>query len=825
MEIRISVRNLVEFLLREGDIDNRRTGGSEDAMQEGSRIHRMIQKRMGMEYEAEVPLTFCVMYETYSVQVEGRADGIIHRDDKVIVDEIKGTYRDLKYIQEPVAVHLAQAKCYAYFVLCQENLDCIGVQMTYCNMDTEEIKRFHSVYSKEELAEFFQKLMEEYKKWTDFEYQWKKLRKESIQALAFPFPYREGQKELAGHVYQTICHKKKLFIQAPTGVGKTISTVFPAVKAVGEEKADKIFYLTAKTITRTVAEETFSLLQKNGLKYKTVTLTAKEKICPLEETECNPEHCPYARGHYGRINDAIYDLLLQEDRFDRPIIEAYALKHEVCPFEMSLDMSLFSDAVICDYNYLFDPYVHLKRFFVEGIKGPYLFLVDEAHNLVERGREMYSAEMVKEDFLALKKEIKEYHTGLEKYIDRCNKELLHLKKRMDEEDDRSLSGGNFAMQLSRFHGAMNTYLEDHEDSPVRQAILTFYFQAGRYLDVNERLDDNYVTYTRLREDGSFCIKEFCVNPSERLKECLEQGVASVLFSATFLPIQYYKQLLGGTPEDFEVYARTTFSPQQVGLFIGRDVTSRYTRRGAQEYYNIAAYIHSVVSSREGNYMVFCPSHQFLENVYGAYMDYFCREEKTECLVQTDYMNETAREAFLSRFRRAENLAGMDVSGDDMDFPWQNRIHMEIEMEDDMENGMENGIEKRNVVGFCVLGGIFSEGIDLKGESLIGAIVVGTGLPQVCQEREILREYFDSQGKDGFDYAYRYPGMNKVLQAAGRVIRSDTDRGVVALLDDRFLQNSYQKMFPREWEHFEIVSGKECQNRVQQFWRNNEISSL
>ncbi len=822
MTIKVSVRNLVEFILREGDIDNRYAGTSKDAMQEGSRIHRMIQKRMGIEYEAEVPLKFLIDYEDYAVQIEGRADGIIHRKDLVIIDEIKGTYRDLKHITEPVAVHLAQAKCYAYFVVCKEDLSQIDVRMTYCNIDTEEVKYFQNKYTKEELQEFFDRLMTEYKKWADFESQWKQKRRESIHALAFPFAYRDGQKELAGHVYQTICHKKKLFIQAPTGVGKTISTVFPSVKAIGEEKADKIFYLTAKTITRTVAEETFSLLQQQGLCFKTVTLTAKEKICPLEETECNPEHCPYAKGHFSRVNDAMYDMLVNEDCFDRAKITEYAVRHEVCPFEMSLDMSLFSDAVICDYNYLFDPYVRLKRFFADGMKGAYLFLIDEAHNLVERGREMYSAQMVKEDFLALKKLVKPYHTKLEKQIERCNKELLILKK-MHDQSDLPQTPGAFAMALSRLHSAINTYLEDHEDCPVRKELLEFYFQAGRYLDVNEQIDENYITYTKMQDDGSFCIRQLCVDPSARLGECMEQGVASVLFSATFLPIQYYKQLLGGTAEDFEVYARTAFSPEQMNLLIGRDVTSRYTRRSAMEYRNIASYVHSIVSGKTGNYMVFCPSHQFLVDVYDAYLTYFYDPDKVECIVQQEYMNEDAREEFLSRFRGMGNPEAAkpgtgnsetgNVSAENVPDSLIGKICMEIEIED------------RSIVGFCVLGGIFSEGIDLKGEALIGVVIVGTGLPQVCREREILLEYFEKQGKDGFDYAYRYPGMNKVLQAAGRVIRSVSDRGVVALLDDRFLQPAYQKMFPREWEHPQIVVMRNCQKSVEEFWRNNEISSL
>lgn len=800
MEIEISVRNLVEFILREGDIDSRHAAKSvEGAMQEGSRIHRMIQKRMGIEYEAEVWLKYEIPFEHYLLKIEGRADGVIHHNGEVTIDEIKGTYRKLEYLKEPVGVHLAQAKCYAYMVMIQEALPSVKVRMTYCNMDTEEIKYFHEDYTAEELSAWFEELILQYKKWADFEYEWKQKRQASIEELVFPFEYRKGQKELAGHVYQTICHKRKLFIQAPTGVGKTITTIFPAVKAVGQKKADKIFYFTAKTITRTVAEDTFELLKEQGLCYKTVTLTAKEKICPLEECVCNPEVCPYAKGHYTRINDAIYDMLVSEDTFSRTLVEQYSEKHMVCPFEMSLDMSLFSDAIICDYNYLFDPYVHLKRFFTEGIKGPYLFLIDEAHNLVDRGRQMYSASLVKEAFLELKSVIKEYHTGIEKYLDRCNKELLALKKETDGVQIWD-STGTFDMALVRLHTAINDYLEDHENSPVYEELLDFYFEISRYLDVNEQIDKNYVIYTELTYEGEFLIKQFCVNPAKRLKECMDQGVCTALFSATFLPIQYYKQLLGGTEQDFEVYAQTSFSSGQMKVIIGNEVTSKYTRRSELEYKKIAAYISNIVTARKGNYMVFCPSHQFLEDVYAAYMEYYYDEASQECIIQSGHMNETEREAFLAFF-----------SGKNDQF--------DLALEDAFSNiAMEIFEESHSVIGFCVLGGIFSEGIDLKGESLIGSIIVGTGLPQICFEQEILKDYFDQNQTNGFDYAYRYPGMNKVLQAAGRVIRTTSDRGVIALLDERFLQNSYQKMFPREWEGVETSSIEECSAKIKEFWQ-------
>ena len=793
MEIRISVRSLVGFILRSGDIDNRRTSAPENAMQEGSRIHRMIQRQMGPEYQAEVGLRFAYDTGEYQILIEGRADGIITQEAGVTIDEIKSTFHDLKKVKKPVDMHLAQAKCYAAIYAIQNELFHIRVRMTYCQVETEELKYFHFDYTRQELQEWFDGLMEQYRRWADFSFRWQKERQESIRQLVFPFPYREGQKDLVTYVYRTIYHRRKLFIEAPTGVGKTISTVFPAVKAMGEELCERIFYLTAKTITRTVAENTYEILRERGLRFKSVILTAKEKICFMEETDCNPEYCPYARGHYDRINDAVYDLLCHEDSFSREKIEEYARRHQVCPFEMSLDMSLFSDGIICDYNYVFDPHAYLRRFFSEGMQGEYLFLIDEAHNLVERGREMYSAVLRKEDFLELKRTVRAYDERIAKNLDKCNKELLALKREC-EGFHIETSIDLFVRALMRLGTAIDDYLEDHDDSPVKKDILEFYFEVSHFLEMYEVADENYVTYSEIASDGSYIVKLFCVNPGRNLLECMRRGRSTILFSATFLPIGYYKKLLGAEKGDYEVYAKSVFNPEKLGLYIGNDVTSKYTRRSDTEFQRIAAYIDEIVSRRHGNYLLFFPSHAFLRQVYETYTEVYNADGKVECILQGEHMNEQAREDFLNRFVGNEECVLEDV------------IHMEIEME-----------EERSLLGFCVMGGIFSEGIDLKKDSLIGAIIIGTGLPQVCNERELLKNYFDEQGENGFDYAYRYPGMNKVMQAAGRVIRTEEDFGIVALLDERFLMPSYQKMFPREWKSQQIVNVDQIGHKVEMFW--------
>ena len=777
--IRISVRNLVEFILREGDIDNR-TGGGQDPenMQMGSRIHRKIQRQMGSDYQAEVPLKTEIVCDGFTLKIEGRADGLIHTKEQVMVDEIKGVLRELDRVQEPAGIHLAQAKCYASMVAEQEGVDEIGVQMTYCQMETEEVKRFQYSYQSNELKVWFDGVIRQYKKWAKFQIEWRKARNASIKGIEFPFPYRKGQRELAVSVYRTILRKKKLFIQAPTGVGKTISTVFPAVKAVGEELGEKIFYLTAKTITRTVAEQAFETLREQNLKFKVITLTAKEKICFCQETSCNPDDCPYAKGHFDRVNDAVYELLMQEDVMSRELLEEQARKWNVCPFEMALDVSQWVDAVICDYNYVFDPNAHLKRFFGDGVKGEYLFLIDEAHNLVERGRQMYSAELCKEDFLAVKKLVKGEAPRFAKRLEACNKILLAMKKEC--ENYKVLDNiSHFGIQLMNVLSETDRYLEECVDKEVRETVLDFYFQVRSFLNIYDGLDENYVVYTEYQENGRFVLKLFCVNPAANLQKCLDKGNSAVFFSATLLPIQYYKRLLSTEKDNYAVYIDSSFDTKKRLLMNGVDVSTRYTMRSREMYQRYATYIFRVVKAKKGNYLIFFPSYRFMEDVYQEFTQLLASdEEEMELVIQQKHMDEEERENFLRAF--------------------------------------EMGREK-SLIGFGVLGGIFSEGIDLTNEKLIGTLIIGTGLPQVCNEREILKSYFDQKGLYGFDYAYRYPGMNKVLQAAGRVIRTEDDRGGILLLDERFQREKGKEIFPKEWADCERCRLDIVEEKIRLFW--------
>ncbi len=903
LEIHISVRNLVEFLLRSGDLDNR-IKGSAQAMLAGSKIHRRLQKQAGGDYRAEVPMACRYIFDREETQsdredilanaaviVEGRADGIYSGmipqdaldmegnligslssgDAKtdaglpcVTIDEIKGTYRNLSRMRRPEPVHVAQARCYGYMYVMAHDLTAVQMRMTYCNMDTEQVRYFYEHMTRREICSWFDGLMAEYRKWAAYTLQWRERRTASIRSMSFPFPYREGQKELAADCYRTIVHGRKLFLEAPTGSGKTITTLFPAVKAMGEGKAEKIFYLTAKTIARTVAEDTVNLMRDRYLQCKSVTLTAREKICTLEKPDCNPKACPRAKGHFDRVNEAIYALLTSRDDFSRAAIEEYAEKYQVCPFEMGLDMSLFADVIIGDYNYVFDPHAYLRRFFGEGeIRREYLFLIDEAHNLVDRGREMYSAQLTKEKFLEVRRAVKGRMARIERCLGACNTAMLELRRLVSKEGEAVCLETEDIERLSaclyRLQAAISEYLEDYnrkrrrEDAGKEQdfheltesknrkgkknknrkktvqtaqaaralktvntesipeqlilsglecslagericeteveaadsdpnqedghaLLLDLYFELNHFLMIYEKLDEKYVIYAI--KDEAFMIRLFNVDPSTNLKECMDRGRASVLFSATLLPIQYYKSLLGGTQEDYEVYARSVFDPEKRALLVANDVTSRYSRRGPEEYARIADYIHRIGMARYGNYMVFFPSYAFMRAVYQAYQQIY-GETETEIWIQKERMSEADREEFLRRFARSS--------------------------------------EEGSFYGFCVLGGIFSEGVDLKKDALIGAVIVGTGLPQISQERELLKDYFARNGVNGYDYAYRYPGMNKVLQAAGRVIRTSEDTGVVALLDERFLQSGYRMLFPREWANYEEICLEHVSHRVDRFW--------
>lgn len=779
-QIRISIRNLVELILRSGDIDNRLV--SSTRMLEGTRIHQKIQKAGGPNYNKEVMLTFDYDIQGFVIRLEGRADGIITEPDGIVIDEIKSTTRPLEYIDEDFSLlHWAQAKCYAFIYATQNEMPDIYVQLTYFQVDTEEKMNIRKQFTISDLQAFMSELMNKYLIWASMQDEWNTHRDISIKALQFPFEnYRKGQRELAVAVYKTIMQEKKLFVQAPTGIGKTISTVFPAVKAVGEQHISKIFYLTAKTITRQVAEEAFTKMRSKGLSFRTITLTAKDKICFNKEGSCNPDFCEYAKGHYNRVNDALTDILGGTQSFSREVIEEYALKHKVCPFEFALDVSLWADCIICDYNYVFDPRVYLKRFFMNN-DSDYAFLIDESHNLVDRAREMFSAQISKTAFYEAKKLMKDKQPKIAKQLNKINSYMISLRKQCKEEDGYIVSKD----ELTELYKLLNNFIRDSEEWILRNQsndiegfdqVLEVYFNAITFIKIAELYDERYVTF--IDTNGSEVrVKLFCIDPSYLLAEAVKRGKTAVFFSATLTPLSYFMEILGGDKEDYNINLTSPFDNNKLCLLVDDRVSTKYRNR-ENSYDKIVEIIKIAIDKKHGNYMVYFPSYKYMNEVYLRFTEKY-PDISTMC--QQGSMSEEEREEFLNKF-------------------------------------VPNS--EKSFVCFCVLGGIFSEGIDLKGDRLIGAIIVSVGLPQVSSEQNIIMNYFQQKNGMGYENAYMFPGMNKVLQAAGRVIRSEEDIGMVLLIDERFTDYEYKCLFPKHWEHNKNVrSLPDLEQKLERFWED------
>lgn len=786
MITKISVRDLVEFVLKYGDLQQGTIGASRAL--EGIKAHQYIQKISGADYVPEVTLSYIYsnqsllsqsksLREDLSLEIKGRADGIIIKESCACIDEIKTTSLDLDLIDESFNdLHWAQAQCYAFMYAFQEGLETMETQLTYVQLDTLQTKKFLRSFSRAELAEFFFNLVESYLTWAEQLQEWVIMRDESIRSMQFPFgTYRPGQRELAVAVYQTIKHSQKLFAQAPTGIGKTIGTLFPALKAMAEGLTVQIFYLTAKTITRTVAEKALMDLQTQGLKIKRLTLTAKSKLCFLSETSCLPEDCQFARGYYDRVRGAVEDVF-KEEAWTRQVIEQYARRHTVCPFELALEMANWADVVICDYNYVFDPRVFLKRFFLEG--GEYTFLVDEAHNLVDRAREMFSADLVKESWLSLKRLTKEEGLRLHKSLTKVNSALVKEKKSCpDTESECAVQEppAKLIQALKHFIKETEYFLKTNDQLfSWREQLVEHYFQALSFARTADSYNERYVTYKQLtRED--FKIKLFCLDPAERLKEALERGRSAVLFSATLSPMDYFMNILGGDQTSYKLKLVSPFPSENLCLLVNNRISTKFKQR-ALTYEQVAEAISAAVQCKKGNYLAYFTSYQYMNEVYRRFKTL---NPEINVICQSSGLSEEERESFLLRFSHNP---------------------------------------EQTLVGFVLMGGMFGEGIDLIGDRLSGAIVVGVGLPQVCMEREILRTYYDTTNHQGFEFAYLYPGMNKVLQAVGRVIRTEKDRGIVLLIDERFAKTSYRKLFPEEWK--KVCNGGSVENILsvsKNFW--------
>lgn len=784
---KLGIRELIEFTLRSGDL-NASMNSTNTAM-EGARIHRMLQKSRGEHYQKEYSLEHQVTLAGKPYLVHGRADGVILAGPDTLIEEIKtsdAAFEDLS--ENTLTLYWGQAKMYGYILMTDEHLEQVTLQLTYYRRPTEEVTTRKLTLTLAEATTFFDEVVTEYETWLQLQADLRQSRNTSIATLAFPFDhYRTGQRELAVSVYKTLRLKKQLFIEAPTGTGKTISTVFPCIKAMGENQIQRLFYLTAKQSTRRVAEQALSLLGEQGLVLRSITLTAKDTITFPEEVDLAPEDNPYMVGYYDRLKPALKDILTSETAITRSTIETYARKHQVDPFEFSLDVSLFCDVIICDYNYLFDPQVYLQRFFAVDHDDDNFFLVDEAHNLVSRSRDMYSTSLTLgplTDLIAETKHQSEGSTTLLRSFRSLRKAFFKfagpLLESKDHESVFNASADGFNKAVNQLAEHISDWLgaEKRPQTDFTKAVLDYYFSCLSYLKIADFYDDTYRTKITIGDDPDrdITFKQLCLDPSAFLHDCLEKGRGAVLFSATFSPLDYYQRVLGGNEDSLCYQLPSPFPPKHQTILVTNYINTTYRQRDAN-LVKIITSIKTLVNGKTGNYLIFLPSYSFLSTVSLAFQTAY---PDIATVVQTAKMTEPDRNEFLAAFQPHPN---------------------------------------HSLVGFAILGGLFSEGIDLTADRLIGVGIVSVGLPGLSTENDLLRDYFDAQNEPGFEYAYQLPGLNHVFQAAGRLIRSTKDVGVVLLMDQRFATPRYTRYFPPHWQYHRVLRQEtELAPTIDAFWQ-------
>ena len=772
--LRLSVHQLVDFLLRTGDIDNRVFNRS--SMSEGTRLHSSYQAKQSANYMAEYPLAVSLTVDEIDILLEGRADGIIKRSNgEYAIDEIKTTVEDLKIFHDDnLDWHLGQAKCYAYMFAKLNDLEYIGIKLTYIRQGKEKEQLIDTyMFNYLELEQFVIDLINQYLDFYHIIFNKIAKRNESIETLSFPFKkYRPGQRELAKYCYAVAKKGSRMFVEAPTGIGKTISTIFPFVKALKDDEKSKIFYLTAKTSGKEAAHQAVRILKDNGLSLSDIIITAKDKVCFCKGQACNPDECPYTKHYYDKIQTVLRYSLLNYDDFDLSLITQIAYDNQICPFEFELDLSLFMDMIICDYNYLFDPISYMKRYFDED-SSHYLALVDEAHNLVDRSRDMYSASLSYEMFKDARKSVR--HSKFHKLKLAMSKMNKMFKEYLFYED------GNHILQafndytyktLSSFVTTMQD-INKNENKEMTKDLLSFYLEVNRFNRILDLVNDSYLLYVEVNK-GNVVLNADCLDASKFLNGCLEAIKGSVLFSATLSPLEYYINTLGGKEKDASMVLPSPFPRDNLKIVIAPNVSIRYKKRD-ESYQKVADYIASFVRNKVGNYFVFLPSYEYLRNLmpYINIEDALIHEQKTE-------MTDEEKEAFLLNFKPSPEVTS---------------------------------------IAFVVVGGVFGEGIDLVSDRLIGAVIVGIGMPRINFISDQIAKYYDEKGLIGHDYAYLNPGMNKVMQALGRVIRSEDDKGAVLLIDDRYLNNEYRDLFKAEWRDYEVVfNTEELETIIKDFFK-------
>jgi len=801
----VQIRELVEFVLRRGDLGGGRDFTGPGRAVAGIRGHQRVQRARPAGYQKEVRLARDVEDSELVLRVQGRIDGLLETAEGVLLEEIKTVQPGWRGVARPL--DWAQARIYGAIHARDRGLAGLEIQLTYLDLETGREAVFRERHAAADLEAFFVATADAYLAWIREIHRWRLLRDASIRGLAFPFPeYRPGQRRLAVAVYRALGSGGRLFLEAPTGIGKTISVIFPAVKAQGEGKAGQIFYLTARTVGRLVAEQAFVDLRRGGLRLRSLTLTARGKICVQGGKPCDQAACPLALGYYDRLPGAMRAALDLEE-LNRAALEELGRRHQVCPFELAMDLSLWVDAVIGDYNYVFDPKAWLRRHFAED-GGDYAFLIDEAHNLPDRAREMFSADLTTDELREGRLAVKLALPGCARALNRLVAAFRALA-RADAEPNEPVTPEAALFDWSTAPGEpvretgpsaegageppattapvlpekLTAALEDaleqaeawlarNEPASFRETFLELFFRLHAFRRAAERLDECFAVLTR--PDQGITVRLFCLDPSQLLREALARGRTAVFFSATLTPLEYYRDLLGGRAEDPQLRLGSPFPAEHLAVMVQNRVATQYKAR-AGSLDEVAAAIAALVDARRGNYLVYLPSYPYLAAVCERFR---AARPGTAVLAQTAGMREAEREAFLAAFAadRGETL-----------------------------------------VGFAVMGGVFGEGIDLAGERLIGAVIVGVGLPQICEERDRIRDHFQARLGAGFDYAYTFPGMNRVLQAAGRVIRSGGDRGVVLLVDTRFGEARHRRLFPAWWRPIPTHDPEAIRRAAAEFW--------
>ena len=794
--IKRSVHDIVDLLLRKGHLDTRIF--NQASMNEGTRLHSLYQSEQGGNYQAEVSLSEQFDCGDFVIAVSGQADGIFQKEDGTyFIEEIKTTVDDLSnFAKDHNEWHLGQAMFYAYMFAKRMKLEKVGVLLTYMKQSNYRIrKQIEKEYTFSELSDYINYLILKYTQFLKKVERMKDERDESCKDLIFPYQaYRNGQKEMIDFVAKAAQDEQKIFIQAPTGIGKTISVLYPLLSRFGNHQADRIYYLTSKNAIKQVAIDTMKLFHNQGVKAKSIAFTSKENICFNDKKgHCNPEECPFAQYYYDKIFELLLDSLEYHDYFDRAVIEKIAYENTVCPFQLQLDLSAYCDTLVLDYSYIFDyrDRLALEQSNIKETKS-YL-LIDECHNLPDRVRDMYSLTLVKESIekgiaFCIYKEFNPLKSALKKAIK--DFESINI-----EEENVNKEGIMVTSELpfdlvSHLTSAADSFksLLRNKTNLITDEMLEFFYLINSFVLLSEIVDqrpEQFLLYYHIEKDEITSLRIANLDSRELIQDGTSLFRSTTFFTATLSPKEYYIDLLGGNPNDEEkiLFLDSPFPKENRRVFIDSQISLRYKDRD-QTLFSVYSLVKTAVSQKVGNYFIFCPSFEYLTRLYS----FFEQEGHPEIdlIVQTRMMSENERQAFLERFQN------------------------------------EN---EKTTVGLLVLGGVFSEGIDLVGDRLIGAIIISAGLPQVNFERDQIKAYYDNEDADsrkGFHYAYTYPGINRTLQAAGRVIRTENDRGFILYIDSRFRQTPYRTIINELYpDKIEIISPSQLRMQLRQFWKEQK----